>query len=168
MKLLEITKELTLLHELIGEELTEDQQAQFDEISNALTAQLESKASNIVQYANSLTTDVKQIDEEIKRLQDLKKFKKKKAEELKDFLVYAMERSNQDEIRTPTMTIKLKKLPTKITVIDSTELNEKFLRVPKPKAPEPDKKALLDEYKKTDVVPAGCRIETDRHGLNIR
>ena len=168
MNLVEISNDLNQLHQLIGEDLTEEQQKKFDEISSTLTSKLESKAESIVQLANSLTCDINQIDEEIKRLQALKKSRKNKAENLKEFLVFAMERSGKNEIKTPTMTIKLKKLADKITVIDSEFISAEFLRIPAPKAPEPDKKALLNKYKETGVVPAGCRIETNRHGLNIK
>jgi len=167
MKLLELSENLNLLYNLIGEELTEEQQLQLGEITMALEAKLQDKAESIVQFANSLTCDISQIDDEIKRLQALKKSRKGKAERLKEFLIFAMKRADTEEINTPTMTIKLKKLADKITITAQEELSEQFLRIPEPKAPEPDKRALLAEFKKTGVIPSGCKIETDRKGLNV-
>lgn len=168
MNLIEITKDLKTLQDLVGEDLTEEQQKTLDILSIELMCKMEQKAESIVQLANSLECDLDQIDAEIKRLQALKKSRKKKAKALKEFLIYAMEQSNLNEVNTPTMNIKLRKIADKIVVEEPEKLSEEFLRIPEPKPAEPDKKALLDSFKKTGVIPAGCKVETNRHSLNIK
>jgi len=166
--LYEISTHVRELEKLAGRELTTEQQEQFDMIKTTLLGQLSEKASSIVHVINKNDNDVNGIKEEIKRLKDLQNSLEKKSQSLKDFLVFGLENSGLNEIDTPTMKIKLGKLPDLLTITDIDDVKEEFMREPPKRELKPNKKALLDEYKKTGVVPAGCKIETDRKKINVK
>jgi hypothetical protein len=166
--LYEISTNLKLLAELSGRELSETEQEQYNDIKIHYMKKLEGKAQGIIYISKGVESDIVQIDEEMKRLKDLKNSLVKKKESLLDFLLFGMECAELSEIKTPTMIIKVGKKPDIITVNEENEVGKEFLLLPPPVKAKPDKRALLNSYKATGVVPAGCAIETNRKKINVR
>ena len=166
MNLYEISNEVKQLESLSGEGLTEEQQLQFDQIKELLLAKIEDKASGIVHLTSKLKAEIDQVKAEIERLKSLKKYLEIKKKNLNDFLAFGLQNSGLDEIDTPTMKIKLGKLPDIITIENEDEIKEEFM-VEQTKQ-KPDKRALLEEFKKTGIVPSGCKVETDRKKIIVK
>ena len=166
--LYEISTNIRELNDLAGRELTEEQQIQFEEIKQILLSKISKKADSIVHVINKNKNDINSIKEEIKRLKDLQNSLEKKNQSLNDFLVFGLENSGLNEIDLPTMKIKLGKLPDLLIIDDAESVKEEFMKQPQPQEPKPDKKALLDSYKSTGIVPAGCSIKTNRKKINVK
>jgi len=166
--LYEISTHVRDLNILAGRKLTEEQQEQFELIKTTLMGQLSEKATDIIHVINKNERDIDYLKEEIKRLKSLQISLEDKNQGLKDFLVVGLEFSGLNTIETPEMRIELGKLPDLLTITDVDDVKEEFMKEPPKQENKPDKKALLDEYKKTGVIPAGCKIETDRKKINVK
>jgi hypothetical protein len=103
-----------------------------EEIMNQLALTEENFKDKAVSYSNIvkvLDYDVKSIDEEIKRLQDLKKKKSKAAETFETKLSEAMQQFGYDKIETPTRKLSFRKSEAieveNVDIIPARYFNEK-------------------------------------------
>lgn len=121
----------------------------------ALDGELEKKAEGVLHVLRNLEGDADKIDEEIKRLTAKKRTAENSAQRLRDYLRAGMERSGLTRIKGPTFSITLSDGPVRIEVDDESKLPDAYVRVKR----EPNKQALLANYKETGEILDGTRIE---------
>lgn len=98
MKLYEIAEAFLALDELLDNpEVVEEE---VDTIKEVLTYELETKGDNIIRYCRVLESDILTLDEEIKRLQSLKKSKQNKVKKLKDYTMSCLYSMNITKLDT--------------------------------------------------------------------
>ena len=124
MNLFQITNEMqSIMNELIenGGELT----PQLQSMLTITESQLKEKAVNYAMVIRSMDYETNVIDEEIKRLQGLKKSRQNAMERLKSVLTNAMEQCDMDAIETPTNKISFRKSQS-LQILDETLVPKQY------------------------------------------
>lgn len=97
---------------------------QLNNLEN-LELSLKDKCINIAYVVQNLEADTKQIDEEIKRLQQLKKVRKNTADRLKEAVKDSMIGNDIEEFKTSTHTIKFRKSES-VNILDENKIPAEF------------------------------------------
>jgi Siphovirus Gp157 len=151
---------MTALYQLTGAyqqllEIAED----GDDIADAL-AQLDdavqAKALNICRLLATLDANAEAAGAEAKRLAARAKAFEANADKLKAYVKDCMKQSGITRIKSPQFSLALVDGQPRVEVHDLEAVPPEFVRVKTTR--EPDKRALLDEYKRDGVVPPGCDI----------
>jgi len=99
------------------------------EIESALMikeSELMAKSQNYGYVIKAMEYDVSIIDEEIKRLNQIKKVRNNAVERLKNVLTVTMEAFNVPEIETPTMKINFRK-SSSLEITDEKKIPKRFI-----------------------------------------
>ena len=99
---------------------------------DSIKLEIDDKAANIVSLMKNITTPIPAIDDEIKRLQELKKSIQNTEKRLKEYLQYQMEKMGIEKIETDLVTIRLQKSPPSL-IVDNPNI-------------------IPEEYKKTEII----------------
>ena len=83
--LYELATDLKKLEEISFEEIKDQEQA--EEIKDIIKLEIENKSSNMIALIRNIDTDITAIDNEITRLQKMKKAKENKAENIKKYIM---------------------------------------------------------------------------------
>jgi hypothetical protein len=119
---------------------------------------IETKGAGIARVLASLDADVGAVDAELARLTARKKAATGNAERLREHVRSCMQLSGITKIKGGTFSITLAAGPDRVEVLDASKLTSEFLRTKPAPAPEPDKRAILDAYKRDGVIADGCEI----------
>lgn len=109
----------------------------------------------ILAYLRDLGMTVAGIDSEMKRLQELKQSRTNRIAQLENILNTWMEAIETSEIVTDLHTVRRKRNPFKVDVIDPAAIPAEFMR--EKVTTEPDKKAIKDALQ-AGVPVDGCRL----------
>ncbi len=155
MKLYEISKALNKMSADM-EDSDLDEQTISDTLSGSTElATFEDKAAACIAVMKNMDSDVEQIDAEIKRLQDLKKFRKNNVDRLKSYLLSCMQSAELQEVKAGTLTLKRQKNPSSVVVYNVENLPNEYVKTTI--VTEANKTAIKAALKAgTDVV--GCRL----------
>jgi len=157
MKLYELTKELAQLADQL-ESLPEDEETKT-EIYNRLDqfgVQFEFKAEQIGKLIINLQSDIEQLKAEEERLYQRRKSLTTHMEHLKEYLLYNMEQLQINHVKGDVLNVVLRDNPPSVLVINLELIPQEFNRVIH--KVEPDKKAIIEHFKSTGEIPAGCEI----------
>lgn len=130
MKLYEITQEFKTLEDLYMEAIDEE----TGEIKNSeilaqfekeVVSSLQNKAGNIIKFIRNDESLEVAVDNEIKRLQMLKKSIKTKKENIKNYVVYAMSQMKVKKIETEVGTLSLRASKS-VEIYDEMMIDKKF------------------------------------------
>lgn len=142
--------ELQAMADTDDEGLKEALQYAMDDIQG----EFEVKADNIVMLRRNIESDVTAIDNEIKRLTELKRIKTNSVSQISDYLRRNMEAANLKSIKRPLFTITLAMGKEKV-IVDNEEAVPDELTAVKTSI-EPDKTAIAAKLKEirdhNDVV----------------
>lgn len=109
MTLYEISANMLMVSALMDQaETDEDIQVALDTME-ALEGDLIFKAEDIIKVCKNIEADIQAIDEETKRLQDMKTSRKNKVDRLKKYLKENMESVGLQKIDTPLFKIAIQK-----------------------------------------------------------
>lgn len=150
------------LYELVGDyaELVELEgqvdEEQLELIKNAVKEEIKSKSGNIIKVVRNLETDVTAIDEEIKRLQKMKKTKKNVIENIKNYTKTCLIDMGSNKIETPIGKITLRTNAPSVVVLDESLIPEDYMVVET--TAKPDKNLIKELIKNGSKVP-GCTLE---------
>jgi len=157
MKLFEITNQYKGLMSM-ADELPEDA---LQNTLDSITDELETKAVSIIHVIKNM--DTLAIDEELRRLQHMKKMINNRKQRLTDYLRESMIDCNITKIEAPTLTITLRK-PTQAVQIDEPDtLPAKYTKV----SITPNKVAIKAALVLGKEIP-GCRMVDGQRGLLIK
>lgn len=169
-KLYEITADVKALDELYLEAIDEEtgelkEGATLEEFEKELKTALQEKGKNIVGFILDSGLMIENIDNEIKRLQALKKRGQNKLENFKNYVSLNMQAMNINKIETPLGTMSLRK--SKAVKVDESRLDMTDTRYIKEKVTytvsKTDLKALLE---KGEIIQ-GASLVTNQ-SLQIR
>lgn len=138
-----------------GGEITDELQEQL-----AITeANLQTKATNYGFVIKQLESDVETIENEIKRLQSLKKIRENSVDRLKKNISQAMEIFGVEEIKTPIIKINFRKSES-VEVEDAKLVDRKFITV---KQVESVDKAAIKEAIKSGENVTGAVLKQNKN-----
>ena len=159
MKLHEISKDFVAMQ---NEEMTP---AEMSDCLDSIECAFEDKANNILAFTNGLDSDVKSIDEEIKRLQARKTTIKNRSDSFKEYLRMNMEKTGISKISHPLFTVTLGRPTKTATVTDESLLPDDYVSVSV--VSKPDKRKILADLKEGVDIP-GAEISEGKSRLLIK
>ena len=168
MKLYEITKEMRVLDELflscIDEETGEvKDDGVIDILEQELQIQLQTKGAGIIKSFKNSEAMLNGVDEEIKRLQALKKSISNQINSRKEYIVRNMEMMGITKIETELGNLSLRKSKS-VNIYDESLIDKKFIEV------ETKEKISKTEIKK--AIEAGENVQganiVEKNSLNIK
>lgn len=140
------------------ERLTETEEIENkDEFFKSINLQIEKKTENIIKFYKNRESFVDRIDEEIKRLQSLKKSFVRGNENLENYLKYTMESKGILKLESPLGNISFRKSKS-VEIVDEKLLNDDCFETKKVVS-KTKIKQLLDEGKEV----LGARIITNNN-----
>lgn len=153
--------ELTNL--LDRDEITE---AEAKEISEGLGLALKEKSVNLIGYALNETSLIDAIDVQIKRLQELKKYKQNNLDRYKAYVKDNMERLGISKIETEIGNISIAKSPLSVEIVNEDLIPKEYKTIVTTE--KIDKKKIADSFKSTGEIIPGVNINTNNTNLRIR
>ncbi|WP_088825675.1 MULTISPECIES: siphovirus Gp157 family protein [Listeria] len=152
MKLHELSAKYEQLYQLtdsVEEEV-------FEDTLQAIKEPLQEKAINIAKLILTWDDDISTLDNEIKRLQMLKKSIQSRQNRTKEYLLFSLNKAGIKKINDIKYPLMIRN-NTKINVYDFSQLPDKFIRY---KPGEPDKVAIKNAIKEKETVPGAEIIDT--------
>jgi hypothetical protein len=141
------------LQQIDAEEIPEDV---LRDTLEALTGELEVKATNVAMFCQNLDTFAGNCKEAAKRMNDRAAKIQRKADQVRAYLKQMLEAAEITKIEAPEFTLAIKKNPPSLVIADGTKLPHKYVEiVTSVKTLTNDIKAAL----KTGEVIEGCRLE---------
>lgn len=152
--LYELTSDLRELQDI---DFTEAEETQIEQIKDIIKAQIDTKGTGIIAVIRNEESDIEALKAEIKRLQDLKKAKENKIENLKKYTKECLEDANIKKVSTSLGNMTVRKNPPAVDVLDENLIPSEYKReVVEVKV---DKKAILADLKE-GVVVEGAALKT--------
>lgn len=149
--------------ELSEQEKDEKSQAVFEEWLNS-EENFKEKAAKVANYIKHQEAVTKARKEEAQRIQTLAKQSENKANSLKKYLLYQMEKSGINKIEGKTNKISLRQKPPQLVIkVDYDQIPQEFVQVEY----KPDK-AEIKRYLKHNEVSWASLEQTDEHSLIIK
>lgn len=152
--LYELTSDLKELQEI---DFTETDRDEVEAIKEIIKEQIESKGTGIIVVVRNLEADIEVIKTEIKRLQDLKKLKENKIENLKKYTKECLEEADIKKLSTSLGNISIRKLPGSVEVLEEDSIPAEYKK--EVVTVTVDKKSILADLKEGVVVP-GVTLKT--------
>lgn len=159
MKLYELANDFLEVENLEGV----DAQTQ-NEILNAIKVEIENKGDGIIKFIRNEEASLKVIDEEIKRLQAIKKTKNNKIKNIKDYVHHCMTTMGSKKIEGNIGRISIRKNPVALNIIDESLIPEKFIGEEVIKTIN---KAMIKDLLKDGEKISGCEL-TQSESVIIR
>lgn len=150
MKLYELANDFLEVENLEGV----DAQTQ-NEILNAIKVEIENKGDGIIKFIRNEEASLKVIDEEIKRLQALKKSKNTKIRNMKSYLMHCMRLMGMKKIEGNLGRISIRKNPASLEILDGTIIPQEYMI--KEVIINLDKTRVKEMLKNGETVP-GCTL----------
>ena len=131
----------------------------YNDTKELIISELESKSSNMIKLIRDKESDIETILNEIKRLQELKKYKEKQNENLKKYIKWAMQETNQKKVETPLGIFSLRKSE-KLNIVDEKNIPAKYIKIKQTETV--DKISIKKDIKKGEIV-SGAEIEINQN-----
>lgn len=134
--------------------------------STGIVESFNDKATNVVFVARQFDAHCDAIDNEIKRLEALKKQRKNAADKLREYLLNNMMAAQIESIESPLCVIKIRNNPESVEVLDEKQIPQEYMDWPKIPDPKPNKVAIKTALKSGMDVP-GCKLSRS-HSLVVK
>ena len=154
MSLYELTSDLKELQDI---DFTEVDAEQLEAVKVAIKEQIVNKGTGIIAVVRNLEADTEAIKTEIKRLQDLKKSKENRIENLKKYTKECLEEADIKKVSTALGNISIRKLPGSVEVVEEDSIPKEYKK--EVVTVTVDKKSILADLKEGVVVP-GVTLKT--------
>lgn len=154
MSLYELTSDLKELQDI---DFTEVDAEQLEAVKAAIKKQIVNKGTGIIAVVRNLEADTEAIKTEIKRLQDLKKSKENRIENLKKYTKECLEEADIKKVSTALGNISIRKLPGSVEVLEEDSIPKEYKK--EVVTVTVDKKSILADLKEGVVVP-GVTLKT--------
>ncbi len=127
----------------------------------ALSGEIQIKATNIAKYAANLSMLANAVDEAAKAMKERAARINRRVSALHDYVRTHMEGCGITKIESPEFTITVVKNPPSVQIDSEAQIPAQFMVMPPPPPPPaacPDKKAIADAIKRGEEVP-GAHLE---------
>lgn len=165
-EMLEIDNYLEFQRDLEETEETKENIEKAEEYKKALQELLDTKAENIIKYVKNLEGLVNSTDEEIKRLNEVKKRNQKKIEKLKENVLDTMLIADKKKIETTLGIISTRKSPVSVEVENMDIIPLEYIKTEV--VNKVDKKAIIENFKENGEILTGVKMITDKYTLTLK
>ena len=140
------------------------------EVERALEAldvaglELAERVDGIVVGLEAIDADVERLRTEEKRLAEHRRSLEKRGARIREYVASCIDASGAKKVRTATHTVSVASGPETVEVLDGAAVPDAccvFERTP-------SKSSIMQEYRRTGIVPAGCAINAGRRSLRIK
>ena len=131
-----------------------------------LGGEITEKATNVSAFVRNMETFADSVEEAARAMQARAATIRKKADRTRAYLLNCMQGAGISKIQSPHFTIALRKNPPSVLIAESASIPEKYMVVPLPPPPRPDKKLIADALKAGEVID-GCQLHQSER-LDIR
>lgn len=152
-------------------QLADDYLAAFDQLTEmdmppevvndtleSMRGDIQVKATNVAMFVRNLESQADAIKDAEKQMAARRKAIEHRATQIREYLLFNMQRTEINEISCPYFAIKRKLNPPKVILHGAVP--KQFLRYPEPPPPEADKKAIA-EYIKAGNSPDWAELKQD-------
>ncbi len=122
---------------------------------------LEIKATNVAMFVRNLEASADAIKQAEADMAARRKAIVNRAKRIRSYLQHQMERTGISKVECPYFKIAVRDNPPAVVIDSENSLPERFMRVPDPPLPAPDKKAIMAAIKSGEDVP-GCHLESSK------
>lgn len=122
MKLYEITNSINQVKKFV------DNQDELNEYLEQLDLELQDKAKNIFMLIKNIEAPVVAIDDEIKRLSEMKKSYQSKANNLKNYISFTMQKNGIEKIESDIVKFSFRKSES-VEIIDESMIPSEFINI---------------------------------------
>jgi hypothetical protein len=159
------------LHELTDAglqilELLETGNADYSKALSDINTEFNEKVLDCGMVYRNIQVEAEVYKTESKRLADKSNSLEKRAEGLRVYVEQQMEQLGIDSIKGSTFTVKFRKLPPLVVIVNQDILPKEYIRIT-PEIKEPDKKKLLEDMT-SGIQVQGASLKTDRRKLEIK
>ena len=165
MKLYELSDDYRMLQTELDNEETE--QGDITAILSQVKEQFDEKVENIGKLILSLKADAEAVKLEEQRLAKRRKALEEKSDWLKGYLQDELTNTGVEKVKGVLLTVSLRKNPPSINVVNAIQIPENYWRTI-PEVREPDKKAILEQFRATGEIVDGVEIITGKKHLEIK
>lgn len=130
--------------------------ADVEALLGSVGGELEAKAVAIAHVLRELDAEADTIRAEEVRLADRRQAHERRAARIREYLRASMEQAGVAKVKHALFTISLRQGPGRVVVLDASQVPAEYLHAPK--APEVDRRAVMDAAKRGEAVP-GCTVE---------
>ena len=138
-----------------------DAQTVMDTLES-LDGELNDKAVTIAQFTRNLDATADAVAEAGKAMLARAERIRKRADSIRNYLLFQLEFAQVTKIECPWFTISIKRNPPAVVIDDEHALPPEFIVQPEPPAPRPDKAAIKDAIKAGRDVPGARLVQSDR------
>ena len=124
---------------------------------DALAVRIEDKLAGCCNVVERYESYIARCDAEIKRIQELKKGYKSKAERLKGYMLFNVKKLN-GKVELPTHRLSVVGCKAKVQVLDLEAIPDKYKRI----TVEPDKPAIYTALRAGEDVPGAALVSNER------
>lgn len=134
-------------------------------INEQLSIALKNKSSDIIWYHFENKDLIEQVDSEIKRLQEFKKFLVNRDERYNNYVMQNMKQLGIEKIETKGGSVQVAKSPLSVEITDENKIPTDFLKIEM--VQKVDKNKIKEEFKKTGEVLDGVKYNTNNTYLKF-
>jgi hypothetical protein len=138
-----------------------DPQTVLDTLES-LDGDLNSKAVAVAMFSRNLEATADAVREAGKAMLARADRIEKRAESIRNYLLFNMEFAQVTKIECPFFVISIKRNPPAVVIDDEKAIPDRYKVTPEPPAPRPDKAAIREALKCGDEVPGARLVQSDR------
>lgn len=166
---------LPALYELTNEyrslsAITEDDELPPEVIRDtleALTGDLEAKATNIAKLVLGLEMEAAMIEEAAEAMRQRAQRRKRRAEQIKAYTLFCLQSTGISKISCPEFTLAVRKNPEAVEIDEHADIPSEFMVQPEPPPLRPDKKALKEALKAGRKITGVWLKQTERLEIKV-
>ena len=128
----------------------------------SLDGELNDKAVAVAQFSRNIEATAAAVREAGKAMLDRAARLEKRAESIRNYLLFQMEFAQVSKIECPWFTIAIRKNPPAVIIDDEAAVPDQFKVTPEPPAPRPDKALIRDALKAGEDVPGARLVQSER------
>lgn len=131
-----------------------------------LTGELELKATNVAKFVLGLEAEADAMDAAADAIKERGARRRRRAESIRNYILLCMQSAGITKISCPEFTLSVRKNPEAVEIEDVTKIPPKFMVIPEPPPPRPDK-SLIKAALKAGTRVAGAWLRQGER-LDIR
>lgn len=147
------------------QQLAEDLELSPEAVRDTLEAiegEFQAKAYSVAAFTRNLDASAEAIRAAARRMLDRADRIEKRAEGVRQYLLFNMQAAGITRIEHPEFVLAVKKNPPSVVIDEDAELPAQFMKTPEPPPPRPDKAAIAKALKAGEVVPGAYLTYSDR------
>ena len=166
-KVYKLTEQYKTIVEMLDREIEYISQDEIKETLANIKDDIEDKVASIGKIVLELKSDIESVKAEEDRLAKRRSGFTSKMEWLKNYLLVEMLSTNTLKVKKDIISVSVQNNPPSAELIDLELVPEQYIRVI-PEQQEPDKKAIIEQFKDTGEIVPGINIITDKKFVSIR